>query len=93
MFCLFLIGRQVLVYYLFIFKVVQFPNGQIALIEQQQENIDPQSVQHLVFEQVPQQQVVQAVEEASQAVQTESKAPPVTIIQDIQPPVGKVRLV
>ena len=79
-------------FYPCIFKVVQFPNGQIALIEQQQENIDPQSVQHLIFEQVPQQQVVQAVEEASQAIQTESKAvPPVTVIQDIQPPVGKVR--
>ena len=69
-------------------QVVQFANGQIALIEQQ-ENIDPQSIQHLVFEQIPPQQVVQAVEEASQGVQTETRAP--SVRAEIQPPVGKVR--
>lgn len=67
-------------------QVVQFANGQIALIEQQ-ENIDPQSIQHLVFEQIPPQQVVQAVEEASQGVQTETRAP--SVRAEIQPPVGK----
>ena len=72
-------------------QVVQFANGQIALIEQQ-ENIDPQAVQHLVFEQVPPQQMVQAVEEATQA-QIETKPLPATVAvkqELIQPPVGKV---
>ena len=70
-------------------QVVQFANGQFALIEQQ-ENIDPQTVQHLVFEQVPPQQVVQAVEEVTRT-QTEAKPLPAPVKHEpIQPPVGKV---
>ena len=76
-------------YHIFLCQVVQFANGQFALIEQQ-ENIDPQTVQHLVFEQVPPQQVVQAVEEVTQT-QAEAKPLPAPVKHEpIQPPVGKV---
>ena len=83
------LSSNTLIYCFSLRQVVQFANGQIALIEQQ-ENIDPQAVQHLVFEQVPPQQMVQAVEEATQA-QIETKPLPVPVKQElIQPPVGKV---
>ncbi|XP_053401911.1 zinc finger protein 236-like isoform X2 [Mercenaria mercenaria] len=49
-------------------QIVQFAGGQVALVEQQ-ENIDPQNVQHFVLEQLPTQQATQIEGEIQQQQQ------------------------
>lgn len=66
-------------------QIVQFAGGQVALVEQQ-ENIDPQNVQHFVLEQVPAQQATTIEGEIQQQQQLlmDTAAPEHVVKQDIQ---------